>query len=368
MIGTRTNTLGGLLALLSFFSTPCWAEKPVLHIYTWAEYIPEDIKQEFEQETGIKVTLDFYDSNDVLEAKLLAGNSGFDLVFPTAYPYLNRQIRGGLYQPLDPQKLQGRSNLDPWILGKMAKADPENRFTLPYTWGTAGIAYDANKVKKIAPDAPLDSLALLFDPHWARIFSKCGMSLLEEPIDVIPVALSYLGRDPNSFDPKDIQDASEVIRQVQPYINHFNASRLIPDLANGNVCMAQAWSGYSKVAEERAKSIPGNTIDIRYVIPKEGASLWIDVMAIPQGAPHPENAHKFMSFILRPKIMARISEKLFYASGNLEAKKYLSPAIVNDSTIYPTQDKVDKLYVQDQQHPSYEKTISRAMIYGKTGR
>ena len=343
------------------------AEEPVLNIYNWSDYIAKDTVAKFEAETGIKVRYDVYDSNDVLEAKLSAGHSGYDLVVPSSSPYLTRMVQAKILLKLDKSKLTNYGNLDKQILASAAVADPGNTYGVPYMWGTTGIGYNVDKVKAALGDkAPVDSLKLIFDPATAKKLGGCGISLLDTAEEVFPAALAYAGRPPLSREQKDLERAADIVKAVRPSIKKFHSSQYIDDLANGDICVAFGYSGDVFQAASRAEEAK-NGVHIAYTIPREGAMLWIDQMAIPADAPHPENALKFINFILRPEIAAAISNEVAYANPNAKATKLVDPEIRDNPNIYPTAEVRKRLFFDTPVTPQYERLRTRAWTRVKTG-
>jgi putrescine transport system substrate-binding protein len=342
------------------------AEEKLLNIYNWSDYIAPDTISNFERETGIRVNYDVYDSNEVLEAKLLAGASGYDLVVPSASPYLARQIEAGIYQPIDKSKLSNYANLDPQILASAAIADPGNRFGVPYLWGTTGLGYNPTMVKAaLGPNAPVDSSHLLFDPANAKALSGCGISLLDSAQEIFPAALAYLGGNPLSRDPEDLNHAAAVIETIRPFIRKFHSSEYINDLANGDLCLAWGYSGDVIQARNRARDAK-NGVTLAYSIPKEGAMMWIDMMAIPKDAPHPGNALAFINYILEPKTIAAISNTVAYANPNSAATPLVDPSIRDDPGIYPPPEVRQRLFFDKPVTPQYERLRTRAWTRVKT--
>jgi putrescine transport system substrate-binding protein len=343
------------------------AEEKILNIYNWSDYIAPDTVAKFEAETGIKVNYDVYDSNEVLEAKLLAGKSGYDLVVPSASPFLARQIKAKVYRKLDKEKLKNYDNLDKQILTSQAVADPDNLYGVPYLWGTTGFGYNVGKIKAALGDAaPLDSMAMIFDPEIAKKLAPCGISLLDSALDVFPAALAYLGRDPTSKSPADLEAAVAVVGKIRPYIKKFHSSQYINDLANGDLCISLGYSGDIVQARTRAADAK-NGIDIAYTIPKEGAQLSTDMMAIPASAKHPDNAHLFIDFILRPEVIAAITNAVGYPNPNTLATDMIDEDIRNDPSVYPPDVVRAKFFVDKAASAEYERARTRAWTKVKSG-
>jgi len=357
--------LSGMTACQEQPTTAANKEDKVLNIYNWADYIAPDTISNFEKEYGIKVNYDLYDSTEVVEAKLLAGHTGYDVVMHSMR-YSARLIPIGVYQPLDKSKLPLWKNLDPWVLGVMAGYDPGNRYGMPYTWGTTGYAINVDMVKKRMPDAPLGSGAMLFDPKVVSRFADCGVTFLDEPTDVIPLVLQYLGHDPNSLKPEDIAEAEAQLKKVRPYIRYFSSSRMINDLPNNEVCIAMSWSGDYAQAMGRAKEV-GAPVHLAYYTPREGTVFWFDGVFIPAGAPHPENAYLFLNYLLRPKVMAAISNETRYANANLASIPYIRPEVVNDPATYPPLKAREHAQIGYIFGPKDERRRTRAWSRVKTG-
>ena len=343
------------------------AEEKRLHIYNWSDYVAPDTIANFTKETGIAVTYDVYDGNEVLEAKLLAGRSGYDIVVPSASPYMARQIAAGAYRPLDKAKLPNLKNLDPKILQLAETADPGNRYGVPYLWSVTGLGLNTESVERaLGHAAPRDSLALLFDPQIAAKLARCGIVVLDTPQEVVPAALLYLGLDPKSRDLADLHRAIALIERVRPYIRRFHSSQYINDLAAGDVCLALGYSGDIVQARNRAREA-GSPADIAFRVPREGAQMAIDMLAVPKDAPHPDNAHRFIDYLLRPEVIARITDAVSYPNPNLAATPLVAPAIRNDPGIYPP-DSVRQLLFLDEPAPRpYERARTRAWNRVKSG-
>lgn len=343
------------------------AEAPQLHVYNWSDYIAPDTLAGFTRETGIAVTYDVYDSNEVLEAKLLAGHSGYDVVVPSASPYLARQITAGAYLALDKRKLPNLKNLDPQMLEIAAIADPGNAYGVPYLWSVTGIGYNVAMLDRaLGPAAPRDSLALLFDPAYARKLARCGIELLDTPQEVFPAALAYLGIDPKSRDPGDLDRAAALLERIRPYVRKFHSSQYINDLAAGDVCIALGYSGDVIQARNRAREAESG-VEIAFRVPREGAQMSIDMLAIPKDALHPENGLRFIDYILRPKVIAAITDAVSYPNPNLAAAPFVAPAIRDDPGIYPPPSVKKLFYLALPAPRAYERLRTRVWNRVKSG-
>lgn len=320
--------------LLALSSGMALAEENALNIYNWSDYIAKGTVPGFQAQTKIKVKYDVYDGDDTLQAKMLTGNSGYDIVVPTSN-YMARQIQAGIYQKLDKSKLPNLKYLDPELMRQVAGADPGNAHAVPWAWGTDGLGYNRTKVEAIlGKDAPLDSWEMLFNPKYISRLKGCGVSVLDQANDMFAIALFYLHKDPNSAKPADEQAAYNLLKTIRPYITQFNSSGYINDLANGDVCFAVGWSGDINMARVRAAQA-GRKYKVQYMIPKEGAPLWFDSMVIPADAPNPENALKWINYVQNPQVNAQITNEVFYPTVNKAARQYVEPSIANDPTIYP---------------------------------
>ncbi|WP_460457794.1 polyamine ABC transporter substrate-binding protein [Arenimonas alkanexedens] len=319
------------------------AGEQVVYVYNWSDYIAEDTLANFERDTGIRAVYDNYDSNEMLEAKLLAGASGYDLVFPSARPFAQRHIQAGIYGPIDRAKLGNYGNLDPDILAGLVDVDPGNAHTVPYMWGTTGLGINVTKVREIlGEDVALDSWALLFDPANAAKLAACGISVLDDPQEAFGAALIYRGRDANGLTGDETQVVTDTFAAVREHIRAFDSSRYIDDLANGDLCLAMGYSGDVFLAGDRAEEA-GNGVEIAYIIPKEGALRWVDLMAIPKDAPHADNAHALIDYLLKPEVSAGITNYGAYASPNTAATALVDPDISGDPGIYPPAEVEAKL-------------------------
>jgi putrescine transport system substrate-binding protein len=329
-------TLG---ALLMSSGAAFAQEEPVVNVYNWTDYIAEDTIAKFTAETGITVNYTNYTENETLEAALLAGSSGYDVVFPSGF-FLERQIEIGVYQPLDKAKLPNLANMDPVAMKTASTHDADNAHSIPYMTFTTGFGYNPVKIKEIMPDAPVDSWDLIFKPEIVSKFKDCGVSILDAPAEVVATALNYLGLDPNSESEEDLAKAEELLASVRPFIRYYRSSGYIEDLAAGNTCIAMGYSGDIFIAKDEA----AEGVEVEYTIPKEGAISAFDLMAIPADAPHPDNAHKFINFIMQPEVTADITNFVFYASANAAATEFVDEEIRNNPGIYPPADVAAKLF------------------------
>ncbi len=344
-----------LTALATVLALPAFADE-VVYVYNWSDYIAADTLARFTDETGIRVVYDVYDSNDVLEARMLAGSSGYDVVVPTS-SYLARQIPAGVYMPLDFDQIPNAEGLDEDLMAAVAKHDPGNEHSVIYAWGTNGIGWNVEMVhERIGEDGPTDSWDMVFDPEIASELADCGISFLDSQSDMFPVALQYLGLDPMSTDTDDLERAAELLESVRPYVRYFHSSQYISDLANGEICVAVGWSGDVLIAMDRAEEA-GRGIEIEYTIPVEGTIEWFDVMAIPVDAPNPENAHAFINFILRPDVIADITNYVFYPNAVPASLEYVDDEIAEDPSIYPPEEVMANLFPS----PVYDARTDRVM-------
>ena len=337
----------------------------VLNLYIWSDYLAPNTLSDFEKQTGIKVHVAYFDTNETLETKLLAGSSGYDIVVPTA-SYFERQIKAGVYLPLDKSKLPNLKNMDPQLMERVARHDPGNEHGVIYTWGTNGIGYNEKMVKELMPDAPLDSWRLVFDPAVASKLAKCGISVLDSPAEMMRVVLSYLGRDPNSQKPEDLTAAETTLLKIRPYIRNINSSEYIEALANGDLCVAVGYNGDVLQARDRAREA-NKGIEVKYMVPKEGSILWFDMLAIPKDAPDVESAYAYMNYIMTPQVMADISDFKRYANANAAAQTLVLPAVKDDPGIYPPPELRQKLAVQLADSPEQTRAITRMWQKFKTG-
>jgi putrescine transport system substrate-binding protein len=337
----------------------------VLNLYIWSDYLAQNTLPDFEKQTGIKVNVSYFDANETLETKLLAGSSGFDVVVPTA-SYFERQIKAGVYLTLDKSKLPNLKNMDPQLMERVAQHDPGNAHGVIYMWGTNGIGYNEKMVRQLLPDAPLDSWRLVFDPAVASKIAKCGISVLDSPAEMLRVVLSYLGRDPNSQKPEDAAAAEETLLKIRPYIRNINSSEYIEALANGDLCVAVGYNGDILQARDRARDA-NKGVDVKYIVPKEGSILWFDMLAIPKDAPHPEAAYAYLNYIMEPKVTADITNFKRFANANAASAPYVLDSVKSDPAIYPPPELRQKLAVQLADSPDQTRAITRLWQKFKTG-
>jgi putrescine transport system substrate-binding protein len=346
-------------------STPPATEEPVLHIYNWADYIGRGTVAEFERRTHIKVVYELYDSNDTLEAKMLAGHSGYDIVSTTTGFY-GRQIKAGAYLALDKSKLPNWKNLDPAVLAIQAQADPGNRYAVPYLHAMNGLVYNVDLVKARMPDAPTDSLAMIFDPKVVARFADCGVTFLDSSEDVIQLALAYLHRDPNSRSIEDLHAAENLVMAVRPYIRTFDSNDYWHQLASKEACLSIAWSSDYSVAQARARE-DGTGAHLAFILPKEGSNITYNAFLIPASAPHPEAAHLFLNFILEPQIIAAITNDIHYGNDNLAARPFVQGDILADPAVYPPPELRARLYLPAELGQDYDRLRTRVWTHIKTG-
>lgn len=362
----RSTLLAGLVATAIGMSVAQAADR-VVKVYNWSDYIAPDTIAEFEKETGIKVVYDVFDSNETLDGKLATGQSGYDVVVPTNH-YLAKQVRAGTYLKLDKSKLPNLVNLDPTIMDNLAAGDPGNEYSVPYLWGTNGIGLNATKARAVlGDDAPLDSWALLFDPKYAEKLGSCGIALLDSGDEVLPQTVNYLGMSPHTTKREDYDKAFEQVMKVRPYITYFHSSKFISDLANGNICAAFGYSGDVLQAADRAAEA-GRTDEIIYIIPKEGTAMWADLLAIPKDSKNVDEAHAFINYLLRPDVIAKISNYVAYANPNLKATELVDEGVRSNPGVYPGKDVMAKLYVAEERPRDVQRWLTRDWTRFKSGR
>lgn len=337
-----------------------------VRVYNWSDYIDEELLTKFEEETGIDLIYDVFDSNELLETKMLAGGSGYDVVVPTG-TFLQRQIAAGSFQKLDKSKLPNISNMWDVIAARTDKYDPGNEYSVNYMWGTTGIGVNVDKVTEIlGADAPIASLDLVFNPENMEKLASCGVHFLDAPVEVVPAALAYAGLDPDRKDDEALAKAEEVLMGVRPYIQKFHSSEYLNALANGDICVAFGWSGDVLIARDRA-SEANNGINIAYNPPVEGALMWFDQMAIPVDAPNPEAAHVFLNFMMDAQNMAQASNYVYYANGNAASKEFLNEDVIGDTAIYPDDATLEKLYTTTPFPPAEQRSLTRMWTKVKSG-
>jgi len=342
------------------------ASAETVRVYNWSDYIDESLLEKFEEETGIELVYDVFDSNEMLETKMLSGGSGYDVVVPTG-TFLQRQITAGAFQPLDTSKLSNLENMWDVVSSRTEQYDPDNAHSINYMWGTTGIGVNLGKVKEaLGEDAPVDSWDLVFDPANMEKLADCGVHFLDAPAEMIPAALNYIGEDPNSHDPDVIAKAEDVFMPIRPYIQKFHSSEYINALANGDVCVAVGWSGDILQARDRAAEAE-NGVEVAYNAPSEGAQMWFDQMAIPVDAPNPEGAHKFLNFIMDAENMAAASNYVYYANGNKASQEHLVEDVIGDPAIYPSEAALDNLFTTTPYPPKVQRVVTRLWTKIKSG-
>ncbi|MEP1329255.1 polyamine ABC transporter substrate-binding protein [Pseudophaeobacter sp.] len=351
-------------AIVALLGTAAMAEE--VRVYNWSDYIDEELLAKFETETGIKLIYDVFDSNEVLETKMLAGGSGYDVVVPTG-SFMARQIQAGSFQKLNKDALPNLSNMWDAIEARTSLYDPGNEYSINYMWGTTGLGTNVAKVTEaLGADAPVDSLDLVFNPANMEKLAACGVYFLDAPDEMIPAALKYIGEDPNSMDADVVAKAEPVLAAVRPYIKKFHSSEYINALANGDICVAFGWSGDILQARDRAAEAE-NGVEIEYNAPKEGALMWFDQMTIPVDAPNPEGAHKFLNFIMDANNMAAASNYVYYANGNEASQEFLEEDVIGDPAIYPNSETVKNLYIKEGYPIKVQRKATRMWTKIKSG-
>lgn len=358
------STLMTATAAIALLASMASAEE--VRVYNWSDYIDEALLEKFEAETGIKLVYDVFDSNEVLETKMLAGSSGYDVVVPTG-TFLQRQIMAGAFQELDRSKLPNIGNMWDVVEKRTEQYDPANAFSINYMWGTTGIGVNVGKVAEVlGENAPIDSLELIFNPANMEKLASCGVHFLDAPSEMIPAALKYIGEDPNSHDPDVIDKAEGVFAAIRPYIQKFHSSEYINALANGEICVAVGWSGDVLQARDRAAEAE-NGVEIAYNAAKEGAQMWFDQMAIPVDAPNPDGAHKFLNFIMDAQNMAAASNYVYYANGNKASQEFLVEDVIGDPAIYPSEAALDNLFTTTPYDQKVQRKVTRLWTKIKSG-
>jgi len=358
-----------VLAAVCVAITPAHGQpkERILNVYNWSDYIAPTVVEDFTKQTGIKVRYDTFDSNDTLETKLLAGKSGYDVVVPTAY-FLERQIRAGVFQTLDKARMPNLANMWPEISQRLAAYDPGNQYAVNYMWGTTGIGYNLRKTREVlGANGTIDSWDIVFKPESLAKFKDCGVHLLDSSDDILAAALHYLGLDPNSANETDLQTAAALVMKIRPYVRKFHSSEYLNALASGEICLAVGFSGDIKQAQKRAAEAK-NGVDIAYAIPKEGAQLWFDNLAIPRDARNVAEAEDFINYLQRPEVAAKNTNFISYANGNVASQKFIDKAILDDKGIYPDEATMRRLYTISAHDPKTQRLINRLWTRIKTGK
>jgi putrescine transport system substrate-binding protein len=340
-------------------------EEKAVNVLNWSDYIAESTIADFEKASGIKVTYDVFDSNEVLETKLLAGRSGYDIVVPTA-PFLERQIKAGVFLPLDKSKLPNLKNMDPDLMQRVAAHDPGNQYSLIYLWGTIGLGYNPEQVKRALGTDTIDSWAILLEPENAKKLAKCGIAILDAPTDVYGSVAIYKGLDPNSEKPEDLKVVEDALAAVRPYIRYFHSSSYINDLAAGEICLALGWSGDVLQARDRGAAA-ARPVAVKYAIPKEGAINYFDMLAIPADAPHPDNAHALLNYLMEPEVIAKITNKVRFANGNSASLPFVDESIRDDPNIYPGPEVRARLHPDLVESQEFSRDLNRAWTRIRSG-
>jgi putrescine transport system substrate-binding protein len=337
-----------------------------VHIYNWSDYIGETTLADFQKETGIKPVYDVFDSNETLEGKLLAGRTGYDVVVPSNH-FLGKQIKAGAFQKLDKSKLPNYSNLDPVLLKRLEQNDPGNQYAVPYLWGTNGIGYNVDKVKAVLGLDKIDSWDVVFEPQNIKKLQSCGVAFLDSADEMMPTVLNYMGLDANSTNPEDYKKAEAKLLAVRPYVTYFHSSKYIADLANGDICVAIGFSGDMFQARNRAAEAKKG-VNIAYSIPKEGGALWFDMLAIPKDSSNVKEAHAFINYLLKPEVIAQVSDYVGYANPNPGSDKLMEQSIRTDESVYPPQAVLDKTYVSIELPPNIQRLMTRSWTKVKSGK
>jgi putrescine transport system substrate-binding protein len=365
---TRRSSLSlmaGAALAMPYISRAHAQEEAVLNVFNWTDYIGETTIEDFQSATGIQVTYDLYDSTEAMEAKMLAGSSGFDLVLQSGTS-IERFIEAKVYQPLDRSKLTNWGNLDPVALKTNEGWDPGNKYGAPYMWGTVGMTFNLDMVKERIPDADLSSLDILFKPENAAKLADCGISVLESPTDVIPMVLAYLGLDPNTTNPADFDQVVKAFAPIRQYIRTFDSSNYLNAIPNKELCVINNWAGDYATANDRAKEA-GIEINLAYFVPKTGSPAWFDLWCIPADAKHVDNAHKFINYLLEPEVIAKCTAYTNYANANLAANKFVDPEILANPAIYPSEELRKQLWTTKTTSSEIDRARTRAWSTIKTG-
>jgi putrescine transport system substrate-binding protein len=361
----RKAVLAAAVVSAAVWTGPAPAEARVVNVYNWSDYIDDSILKDFTKETGIKVTYDTFDSNEILETKLLAGGTGYDVVVPTA-SFLQRQVQAGVFQKLDKSKLPNLKNMWDFLSKQTARYDPGNEYSINYMWGTVGIGYNKKMVKEALGTDTIDSWKAVFDPETMAKLKGCGVHFLDSPTDIVPAALQYLGLDPDSHKKDDLDKAEELLMKIRPYVRKFHSSEYINALANGDICVAIGYSGDVLQARDRADEAKQG-VEIGYSIPKEGAQMWFDQLAIPADAPHVAEAYEFINYLMKPEVIAKSSDYVYYANGNKASQQFINKDVLDDPNIYPTEEVLQKLYTTSPLDPKTQRLMTRMWTKVVTG-
>lgn len=364
---TAIRLVAAIAVTFTLLSPAAKAEQRTVNFYNWSNYMAPGVLEDFTRETGIKVVYDTFDANETLETRLLAGKSGYDVVVPTGY-FLQRQVTANIFQKLDKSKLPNLANAWPVVTSRLAVYDHDNNYGANYMWGTTGIGYNVKTVQKIlGADAKVDSWDMVFKPENLAKFKDCGIHMLDSADDILPAALGYLGLDPNSTKQADLEKAADLVIKIRPYVRKFHSSEYLGALASGEICFVVGWSGDIMQARSRAAEAK-NGVEIGYAIPKEGAQMFFDNLAIPADAKNVAEAYALINYLYRPEVAAKNSDFLSYASGNLASQKLVDPKILNDKNIYPDEATIKKLFVITARDPATQRVINRLWTRVKTGR
>ena len=367
----RAGVLRLFVAVLALTPFAAVAQERKVNFYNWSNYIAPGVLEDFTKETGIKVVYDTFDANETLETRLLAGQSGFDLVVPGAY-FLERQIKAKVFQKLDKAKLPNLVNAWPEVTQKLAVYDPDNQYSANYMWGTTGVGYNVKKAQEVlGPSVKLEeamsTLDIVFKPENLSKFKDCGVHMLDSADDILPAALTYLKLDPNSSKQAELDKAAELIGKIRPFVRKFHSSEYLSALAGGEICFVFGWSGDIKQAQSRAEEAK-NGVEIAYAIPREGAQMFFDNLAIPADAKNVAEAHELINYLYRPEVAAKNSDFLSYANGNLASQKLISAKVINDKTIYPDEASMKRLFVIAARDQAAQRVVNRVWTRVKTGR
>ncbi len=350
-----------------FIGSAAQAADREVHVYNWSDYIDPTILEDFTKETGIKVVYDVFDSNDLLETKLLAGGSGYDVVVPTG-PFLARQIKAGVFQKLDKSKLPNLKNMWPMVMDRLAKYDPGNQYAVNYMWGTTGIGYNVKKIKEIfGDDVKVDNWDFVFKPENVKKLQKCGFNILDASDETFAIALNYIGKSPDSKTTADLEAAGKVYSAIRPYAKTFNSAAYINDLANGDICATIGWSGDILQAKNRAEKAK-NGVEIAYALPSQGTYMWFDNLAIPADAKNVAEAHEFINYLMKPEVIAKASDYVSYANGNLASQKLISKDVFENPSVYPDEATMKKLFTISPYDPKSQRVLNRIWTQIKTGK